>query len=163
MAARGFPHSSTGKESTCNEGDPGLIPGLGRSAGEGIGYRLQYSGLENSMDCIVHRVAKTRTWLSDWSDLIWLYPARLLCPWGFSRQEYWSGLPCPLPGGSSQPGIKPRSSTLLVESLLFEPPGKSKNTRVGNLSLLQGNFLTQESHCGLLHCRWILYQLSYHR
>ena len=39
----GFPHSSVGKESACNAGDPGLIPGLGRSAGEGIGYPLQYS------------------------------------------------------------------------------------------------------------------------
>ena len=43
MAARGFPHSSTGKESACNEGDPGLISGLGRSAGEEIGSPLQYS------------------------------------------------------------------------------------------------------------------------
>ena len=48
----GFPCGSVGKESTCNEGDPDWIPGLGRSAGEGIGYPLQYSGLENSMDCI---------------------------------------------------------------------------------------------------------------
>ena len=53
-----FPDHSVGKESTCNEGDPDWIPGLGRSAGEGIGYPLQYSGLENSMDCIVHGVAK---------------------------------------------------------------------------------------------------------
>ena len=45
----------------CNEGDPGLIPGLGRSSGEGEGYPLQYSGLENSMDCVAHRVAKSRT------------------------------------------------------------------------------------------------------
>ena len=44
------PHSSVGKESACNAGDPGLIPGLGRSPGEGKGYPLQYSGLENSMD-----------------------------------------------------------------------------------------------------------------
>ena len=44
------PYSSVGKESTCNAGDPGLIPGLGRSTGEGIGYPLQYSGLENSID-----------------------------------------------------------------------------------------------------------------
>ena len=44
--------SSVGKESTCNAGDPGSIPGLERSAGEEIGYPLQYSGLENSMDCI---------------------------------------------------------------------------------------------------------------
>ena len=46
---RGFPGGSDGKESTCNAGDPGLIPGLGRSPGEGIGYLLQYSCLENSM------------------------------------------------------------------------------------------------------------------
>ena len=54
----GFPASSAGKESTCNAGDLGSIPGLGRSAGEGNGYPLQYSGLEDSMDCIVHGVAK---------------------------------------------------------------------------------------------------------
>ena len=46
----GFPDSSVGKESTCNPGDPGLIPGLGRSLGEAKGYPLQYSGLENSRD-----------------------------------------------------------------------------------------------------------------
>ena len=53
-----------GKESTCNEGDLGLIPGLGRSPGEGKGYQLQYSGLENFMDCIVHGVSKSWTRLS---------------------------------------------------------------------------------------------------
>ena len=62
---RGFPRGSAGKESACNVGDPGLIPGLGRSPGEGNGYPLQYSGLENSMDCIVHAVAKSWTRLSD--------------------------------------------------------------------------------------------------
>ena len=46
----GFPYGSAGKESTCNAGDMGSIPGLGRSSGEGKGYPLQYSGLENSMD-----------------------------------------------------------------------------------------------------------------
>ena len=61
MIAQGFPDSSVGKESTCNAGDPSSIPGLGRSAVEGIGYPLQYSGLENSMDCIVHGVTKSRT------------------------------------------------------------------------------------------------------
>ena len=55
------PDRSVGKEPTCNAGDPGLIPGLGRSTGEGNGYPLQDSGLENSMDCIVHGVAKSRT------------------------------------------------------------------------------------------------------
>ena len=57
----GFPCSSAGNESTCNAGDLGLIPGLRRSPREGNGYSLQYSGLENSMDCIVHGVAKSRT------------------------------------------------------------------------------------------------------
>ena len=54
-----------GKESSCNAGDQGSIPGLGRSPGEGNGYSLQYSDLENSMNCIVHGVAKSQTWLSD--------------------------------------------------------------------------------------------------
>ena len=56
----GFPDGSFGKEFTCNAGDLGLIPGLGRSPGESIGYPLQYSGLENSMDCILHGVTKSR-------------------------------------------------------------------------------------------------------
>ena len=53
-----FPCGSAGKESACNEGNLGSITGLGRSLGEGKGYPLQYSGLENSMDCIVHGIAK---------------------------------------------------------------------------------------------------------
>ena len=53
------------KESACNAGDLGSIPGLGRSPGEGNGYPLQYSGLENFMGCIVHGVAKSETLLSD--------------------------------------------------------------------------------------------------
>ena len=55
----GFPGGSAGKESTCNAGDLGSIPGLRRSPGEGKGYPLQYSGLENSMDCIIHGVAES--------------------------------------------------------------------------------------------------------
>ena len=61
----GFPCGSAGKESACNVGDLGSIPGLGGSPGERKGYPLQYSGLENSMDCIVHGVAKSRTQLSN--------------------------------------------------------------------------------------------------
>ena len=109
----GFPDGLVGKESACNEGDPGSIPGSGRSPGEGIdyslqyscaslvaqlvknppamqetwvrflgwedplgekkGYSLQYSGLENSMDCIVHGVAKSWTQLSDFHFLsLWI-------------------------------------------------------------------------------------------
>ena len=61
---KGFPDSSVDKESACNAGDPNLIPGSRRSPGEGKGYPLQYFGLENSMDCIVHGVAKSWTRLS---------------------------------------------------------------------------------------------------
>ena len=65
MAGMGFPGGSAGKESVCNAGDLGSIPGLGRSPGEGNDYSLQYSGLENSMDYIVHGVAKSWTQLND--------------------------------------------------------------------------------------------------
>ena len=60
----GFSCGSAGKESTCNARDLGSIPGLGRSPWEGKGYRLQYSGLENSMDCTVCGVVKSQTRLS---------------------------------------------------------------------------------------------------
>ena len=54
--------------------------------------------------------------------------ARLLCPWGFSRQEYWSGLPCPPPGDLPNSGIEPRSLTLEADSLPAELPGKPSRT-----------------------------------
>ena len=71
----------------------------------------------------------------------------------------WAAIPSPrdLPN----PGIKPQSPTLQVDYLPAEAPGKPKNTGVGSLSLLQQIFPTQESNQGLLHCKRILYQLSY--
>ena len=66
----GLPWWSAGEESACNVGDLGLTRGLGRSPGEGKGYPLQYSGLENSMDCIDHGVAKSQTRLSDLESLV---------------------------------------------------------------------------------------------
>ena len=70
MCFMGFPGGSDGKESACNAGDLGLIPGLGRSPGEGNGYPLQYSCLENSTDrgawqATVHGVTKNWTQMSD--------------------------------------------------------------------------------------------------
>ena len=79
----------------------------------------------------------------------------------FSRPDYWSGEPFPSPGDLPNPGIEPRSPTLQADSLPAELQEKPKNTGGGSLSLLQGIFLTQESNWGLLHCRRILYQLSY--
>ena len=60
-----FPYGLANKEYTCNAGDLGSIPGLGRSPGEGEGYPVQFSGLENSMGCKAHMVAKSQTRLSD--------------------------------------------------------------------------------------------------
>ena len=57
----GFPDGSAGKEFSCIVGDLGSIPGLGRSPGEGKSYPLQYSGLENSVNSIVHGVTKSQT------------------------------------------------------------------------------------------------------
>ena len=65
ISSAGFPGGSAGKESACNVGDLGSIPGLGRSPGEGKGYPFQYSGLENSLDCIVREITKSQTLLSD--------------------------------------------------------------------------------------------------
>ena len=82
---RGFPGGSAGKESACSARDLGLILGLGRSPGERKGYPLQYSGLENSMECIVHGVSKSRTQLCDFHLYIKnvyiciLYRARYFC------------------------------------------------------------------------------------
>ena len=74
----GFLSGSAGKESTCNSGDLSLIPGLGRSPGEGNGHPLQFSGLENSMDCRIHGVTKSQTQLSNFHfTFIYLIGVRL--------------------------------------------------------------------------------------
>ena len=80
---------------------------------------------------------------------------------GILQQQYWTGLPCPSPRDLPNPAIEPWSPALQADSLPSEPPEKPKKTGVGNLSLLQGNFPSQESNWCLLHCWQILYQLSY--
>ena len=103
MHQRAFPDSSVGKVSACNKGDPGSIPGLGRSPGEGKGYPLQLSGLENSMDCMVHGVTKIRTQLSDFHFLS-------LSIRGFPGGAVVKNLPANIgdlgltPGSASSPG-----------------------------------------------------------
>ena len=79
----------------------------------------------------------------------------------WSKKGYLSQLPCPPPEDLPNPGIELRSSSLQTDSLPSESPRKPKNTGVDSLSLLQVIFLTQELNKGLLHCRQILYQLSY--
>ena len=100
-----------------------------------------------------------------WLILLWSC-LNFTCHVPFSKlraflSSYWSGLPCPPPGDLPNPGIEPRSPALQVDSLPAEPQGKPKNTGVGSLSLFLWTFPTQESNWGLLHCRQILYQLSY--
>ena len=92
--------------------------------------------------CIVHGILQARIleWVGSFSLLQGIFP----------------GFP-----GIWNPGIKPRSPTLQMNSLPAEPQGKPKNTGVGGLSLLQRIFPIQELNRDLLHCRWILYQLSY--
>ena len=114
-------------------------------------------GLAQGLCCDV----LTSSVMSDSLQSCGLQPARLLCALGLSRQEYWSGLPCPPPGDLPNPGIEPRPPALQADSLPSEPPGKPMNTGVGSLSLLQGIFPTQESNWGRLHYRGILYQVSY--
>ena len=71
-----------------------------------------------------HMCVLSRSVVSDSLRPRGLQPTRLLCPWGFSRQEYQSGLPRPLPGDLPNSGVEPRSLTLQADSLLSEPPGK---------------------------------------
>ena len=85
----------------------------------------------------------------------------LYSPWNSLGQNVGMGSLFLTPGDLPNPRIKPRSPTLQADSLPSEPPGKPKNTGVGSLSLLQQIFPTQESNWDLLHCRQILYQLSY--
>ena len=84
----GFPDSSAGKESACNAGDLGLIPTLGRFPGEGNGYPLQCSGLENSIDCVARGVAEARP--SD--SLSWYLVRAGVCVWGGGG----GGVVCPI-------------------------------------------------------------------
>ena len=157
--------------------------------------RLQYSHLENSMDCIVHGVSKSQTWLSNFhlkclavntddatrQVLSYSTVAKLLSRFScvqlsvsrwtvarqaplyleFPRQGYWSGLSFPSPRDLPNSGIEPGFLALQADSLLSEPPGKSKNTGVGSLSLLQGIFPAQELNWDPLPCRQILHLLSY--
>ena len=136
---------SDGKESACGTEDPGSIPGSGRSPGERKGYPLQYSCLENSMNGGVWG-ATTSPWHCKESDTtkwlilcctcvlsrvwlfvtLWAVSSQAPLSVGFSRQEYWSGLPFPSPSDLPKPGIKPASPVspaLQADSLPTEPSG----------------------------------------
>ena len=121
----GFPCGSAGKESAHNVGDLGSSPGLGRSPGEGKGYPLQYSGLENSMDCIVHGVAMSWTRLSDF------HFTSLICMTEQARYMHAALLPPSIP-------IKATADRSLwsiwVHQLLRRNPAKVKRGRSYRIS-----------------------------
>ena len=112
----------------------------------------------------IHIIKNTH--IKEWKWKLLSHVQLFATPWTiesmeFSRPEYGSGYPFPSPGNLPKPGIEPRSPTLQVDSLPTELQVKPKITGVGSLSFLQWIFPTQELNWGLLHCRWILYQLSY--
>ena len=83
------------------------------------------------------------------------WPTRLLCPWEFSRQEYWSGLPCPPPGDLPKSRIEPRSPTLQAGSLPSEPPGKPvyihPYVTVSRILLLPPSVINLATHTRCFH------------
>ena len=113
-----------------------------------------------SMDCLLGPSSESEGH-SVLSNSLWRHG--LYSPWNSPGQNTGVGSLSHSPGDLPNTGIEPRSPALQVDSLWAEPQGKPKNTGAGSLSLLQGIFLTQESNWDLLHCRRILYQLSYQR
>ena len=139
-----------------------------------------YLTLCDPMDCnlpgsSVHEDSPTKnnevgcsapTWPLKWSESLSvvsdsLQPHGLYNPWNSPGQNTGVDSLSFLQGNLPNPGIELRSPALLTDSLSAESQGKPKNTGVGSLSLLQQIFPTQESNQGILHCRGILYQLSY--
>ena len=66
-----------------------------------------------------------------------LLPTMFLCPWGFSKQEYWSGLPCTPPGDLPNPGSEPQSPALQADNLLSEPPGEVKVVKKDKIPVIR--------------------------
>ena len=132
-----------------------MIPGSGISSGVGIGYPLQYSWaslVAQLVKKVKVKVAQSSLTLCDPMDFTGhgILQARML---------EWVAFP--LSRDLPNPGIEPKFPALQADSLPAEPQGKHKSTGVGSLSLPQWIFQTQESNRSLLHCRRILYQLSY--
>ena len=127
-------------------------------------YSPPHTESNHGYPCTRHRLCCAVISRSVMSKSLWphgLWPTRLLCPGGFSRLEYWSGLTSPSPGDLPNPDIKTRSPILQADSLASEPPGKPKSTRIGSLSPFWEIFPSQEMNQGLLLWCQILYQLSY--
>ena len=117
----GFPDGSVVKNPPANAGDGGLIPGSERSPGEGNGNPFQYSCLGNPTTTLNFAAAAAKSLQSC------LHQAPLSM--GFSRREYWSGLPYSSQGDLPDSGTEPGSPALQADALLSEPPGKPNNSK----------------------------------
>ena len=106
----------------------------------------------------MYALSLTRVWLFVTP---WAVAPRLLCQWEFSRQGYWSGLPCSPSRDLPHPGMEPRSSTLQADSLPSESPGKPKNTGVGGPTPSPGELPDPGTEPGFPAWRQILYQLTF--
>ena len=140
----GFPGGSADKESACNVGDLGSIPGLGRSTGEGKGYLLQYSGLENSMNCTVHGIAKSQTQLSTFHfHFHHLFPPTQPNPSSLSSGSY------PLSPTQLLPSCTPfqsKRSSLLAWKHVFTSPIFKIMLSKQNQNLLQAHVPNKPQH-----------------
>ena len=146
-----LPSCSVGKESARNAGDLGLIPGLGRSPGEGKGYTLQYSGLENSMDCTVHGVAKSQTQLNNF---------QFTSPQSIFSEANFTGPQQENLGGLRKKNFSPlefwwqRWNSIIQDSLLG-PKAAVKRSWASDKSLLKIIFLTKAgSQISAHRVRW---------
>ena len=102
-----------------------------------------YPSLDGHLNWFLFLVSVSHSVTSD-SVTWWTVALQAPLSMGFSRQEYWSGLPFPSPVNLPDPRIEPGSPALQADFLPTEPPGKSKNTELGSRSLLQGILPTQE-------------------
>ena len=174
----GVPGGSDGKESTCNAGDLGLIPGSGRSFGKRIGYPLQYSCLESSIDrgawrATVQSIAQSDTteWLStqahtglkmEWVHFNWGFLVKASVQVKFTHTYSSSVLVvCNVKVLVAQlcPTLRPHGLKPARILCPWDSPGK--NPGVGSHALLQRIFPTQGSNPGLQHCRQVLFHLSH--
>ena len=119
--------------------------------------------LLNVLNSITHFIKLHASVVSDSLRPYGLRPTRLLCLWGFSRQEYWSGLPCSPPGDLPNPRIKPKSPVLQAGSLPSEPPGKPRvvhnraNVKLNHVGFYRQIFLfTHKTSCSETFCQYFV-------
>ena len=168
----GFPGGSSGKDSICNAGDLGSVPGFGRSPREWNSYPFQYTGLENSMECIVHGVAKSwKWWLNDFHfhfmsvcayvlscfSRVWLCDTMDYTLHGILQAKILEWVAFPFSRGSSQPRDQTQVFHIAGGFFTNWTTGKPKKLEWVAYPFSSRSSQPRNQTGGLLHCRWILY------